>query len=282
MTISKTTGGTGAVSSAEVSSLIIEPLITEAAFGQVSTYVPVKGSSLRIPKVTDGTNAGWVAEGSEINIDNLAITEVPLVFKKLAAIVPVTAELIADAHTEGGGVLTLVGNSLVRQLANKLDLAAFGNTVAEGPNGIQSITGTIDLGDTALTDADIVVDGIAALKANGNTATHVVVSPALAATAAKTKVSTGSAQQLYGPDASQPVAATIQGLPVVADPAVKADALYVVDASRIVLAVRQEATLTTDASVYFSSDRVAVKANLRVGIGWVDPKAIAVATYDAP
>ncbi len=43
---------------------------------------------------------------------------------------------------------------------------------------------------------------------------------------------------------------------------------------RAYLVVRDDATVETDKSVYFTSDGVAVKATMRVGFAFVHPQAI--------
>ena len=45
--------------------------------------------------------------------------------------------------------------------------------------------------------------------------------------------------------------------------------------ARVVLALRQGTTVESDRSVYFTSDRTAVRAIIRVSWGFVDPPSIA-------
>lgn len=41
-----------------------------------------------------------------------------------------------------------------------------------------------------------------------------------------------------------------------------------------IVVIRKDATVVSDASVYFSSDRTAVRATLRVGFGFTYPAAV--------
>ncbi|WP_448620515.1 hypothetical protein [Geodermatophilus sp. URMC 65] len=45
-------------------------------------------------------------------------------------------------------------------------------------------------------------------------------------------------------------------------------------ASRVVTVVSREADVQADSSVYFTSDRIAVRATMRVGFGFVHPRAL--------
>jgi len=58
---------------------------------------------------------------------------------------------------------------------------------------------------------------------------------------------------------------------VLVSPYVTGETAWAIDSSRVWLVVRSDATVETDASVYFTSDRIAVKATLRIGVGFVHP-----------
>ena len=50
--------------------------------------------------------------------------------------------------------------------------------------------------------------------------------------------------------------------------------MFVVDASRLFTVVRRQAEVKADASVFFTSDRVAVRTTLRVGFGLVHTQSV--------
>lgn len=278
MSILTTGKGSGALSPEEISDLLITPVYNGSTIGQISQLVQVQGSSLRIPKVTDGDNAGWVAEGAEINVSEADVDEIECHFKNLSALSFVSNVMVQDSMKEHGGILSLVGDALVRDLIRKLDAAAFGATTANGPAGIQSVTGYHEIEDSLFLNGDKIVDAIYAIRASGGNADRIVTTPQVAAVLAKQKVSLNSNQPLYGPDASGPLAQTISGVPVIASAAVKADTVYVVDSTRIVLAVRggDDPTIDVDGSVAFTSARTCVRCTLRADIAFVDPTTIAV------
>ena len=55
---------------------------------------------------------------------------------------------------------------------------------------------------------------------------------------------------------------------------VAANTLWAVDGSRVWLVVRADATVEADRSVFFTSDRVAVKGTMRAGFGFVHPQSV--------
>jgi HK97 family phage major capsid protein len=88
--------------------------------------------------VTDPSNA-WTAEGAEIPVTDPDLDELVVTPPKLAGLTVVSNELMADSDPSA---LDVVGQGLVRDLQVKLDAAYFGNTVANGPSGLESLAST--------------------------------------------------------------------------------------------------------------------------------------------
>jgi HK97 family phage major capsid protein len=84
----------------------------------------------------------------------------------------------------------------------------------------------------------------------------------------------GSNRALLAPDPSAPASRVISGIPVVTSPAIGNDIVYGVPRDRVVIALRQGTTVEPDRSVYFTSDRTAVKAIVRVSWAFTDPASI--------
>lgn len=59
---------------------------------------------------------------------------------------------------------------------------------------------------------------------------------------------------------------------------VAANTLWALDSSRVWLVLREDTTVEADRSVYFTSDRVAVKATMRAAFGFVHPQAVVKVT----
>lgn len=104
--------------------------------------------------------------------------------------------------------------------------------------------------------------------------TAFVTSPAVALTLATVKTATGSNQPLLGQDGTMPGARQVLGVPLLVSPSVAANVIWAIDASRTFLVVREDATVEADSSVYFTSDRVAVKATMRVGFAFPHPASV--------
>ncbi len=66
----------------------------------------------------------------------------------------------------------------------------------------------------------------------------------------------------------------VLGVPLYVSEFVAANTLWAVDSSRLWLVVRDDATVEADRSVFFTSDRVAVKATMRAGFGFVHPQSV--------
>ncbi len=103
-----------------------------------------------------------------------------------------------------------------------------------------------------------------------------MTSPATALTLATLKEygTAGSNKPLLQPDPSQPSSRTISGVPIYVSPSVAADIVWAIPAQHSLLVIRQDASVVTDNSAFFTSDRVAVRATLRVGYGFTYPLVV--------
>jgi len=88
------------------------------------------------------------------------------------------------------------------------------------------------------------------------------------------RTQTGSNEPLLGRDATSATSRTILGVPVFVSEFVAANTLWALDRSRVWLVVRDDAAVEADRSVFFTSDRVAVKATMRAGFGFVHPQSV--------
>ena len=271
-----TVTGSPVLSPEQVHQLVILPIINESVAARVSTVVTISTNSLRIPRVTADPTAAFTAEGAEIAVSDATLDEVVVTPKSLKGLVVVTAELAADSSPAALGV---VGEGLTRDLKRQIDTAFFKaspGTTTNGPSGLGSLTtSTATNGGTWAN-----LDSFEAAKANAeNLFTNVtafVTSPAtaLALGTLKAFATVGSNMPLLQQDPTQPSARTISGVPLLVSPAVQADVVWAIPAARSLFVLRQDASVVTDSSVYFTSDRVAVRATLRVSFGFTHALAI--------
>jgi HK97 family phage major capsid protein len=278
----------------QVAALVVQPMIDRAVATQVATVVPITSNSLRVPIVTGDPQAEWTAEGAEIAVSDSTLEELNIKPRKLAGLSVISNELAADSSP---AALQVVGDGLVRDLARKVDQAVFGTTTApEAPAGLTTLAGvtTIVVGDGSV-NADIpVIDGASpesvdwAVIADSharlhNTAiTSYVVSPGRFAWLSFIKESQISNRGLLQPDATSPTGLTINGKPVYVTPAVADDTVWCLPKQHTYIAVRQDASVEADRSAYFSSDRTALRAIIRIGFGVSYEQAVVQVKFEKP
>ena len=260
-----------------VQDLIIEPLTAESIAMQVSTVVNVATPEARFPLVTADPTAAWTAEAQEIDVTEATFDQVVAVPKKLAAITIVSNELAEDSSPAAAA---LIGQRLVEGLKRKLDAAYFGNTVANGPSGLQSITPTVVYGGNPYADADGFIEAVAAAEQLGLKIDTFVASPATVVKLAKLRKATGSNEPLLSDSAAGAIGRSIVGVPLLASPDVADGIVYGIPKSRSFVVLRKGATITVDSSAKFTSDATAIRAVLRADFAFPQEAAI-VAVLEA-
>lgn len=272
MAFTTTANGAAVLSPDQINTLIVLPLQSESVALRASTVVQISSHSLRVPRVTTDAAASWTPEGQEITpntptVDSVVIT--PLGLKALSLL---SNELVNDSSPSA---LKLVGDSVVRDVAKKIDQAYFANTTSNAPNGLLSITPTsADAGD-AWTNLDRAEYAKSNAAQHNTTVDTFVTSPATLLKIATLKELSGSNKTLLGSDPTAPADYTVAGVPIIATPAVTtADLVWAIPRSRVVVAMRQNVTVETDKSMAFSSDRTALRCVIRISWGFLEAAAI--------
>jgi HK97 family phage major capsid protein len=268
------TAGAGAIlSPAEVNDLVVRPVIEQAVSAQVSTVIQIGSHDLRVPIVLTDPQASFVAEGAEIPATDGTLTEQVVTPKKLAALSVISSELANDSSP---AALSVVGDGITRDVKRQLDASFFGNTTPQGPSGLGSLTTAVAPNGGSWAN----LDAFEAAKANAEnlftTVTAFVAAPAtvLALSTLKAFATVGSNMPLLQTDPTQPVSRTISGVPLYSSPAVSPDIVWALPAERVLFVVRQGATLVSDSSVMFTSDRVCLRCTMRVSYAFTQPLAI--------
>lgn len=256
----------------QVNDLIIQPLTEQSVAMRVSNIVYTSSSEYRIPVLEGDPAADWTAEGADITPDDADFDEVLVTPKKAAALTIVSNELAADSTPAATGVL---GQRLVQSLVRKVDAAFFGSTVANGPNGIGSISPTTVYAGGDWTDSDVFLEAVAAVETLGQKIDTFVAHPddALALARIK-KLTSGSNEPLLAADATLPAGRQIAGVPLVVSADVPAGVVYGIPKATTFTVIREDASVQIDSSAYFASDRTAVRATIRVGFGFAYPASI--------
>lgn len=271
-----TTSASGILTPEQVDELFIKPVIRDSIAAAVARTVMVEGSSLRVPILETDPSAGWTLENAPIAVTDPTVSDLDIPFYGLKALVTVSSELLADTN---GLAISMVGEGLARDTANKIDQAFFGSTVTNGPSGLGSVSGVqaVDAG-SAFDSLDPFLEAISKLETVGTYAAAFVTTPAVALLLSQLKITSGSNQHLLQPDATSPTARSISGVPLFVTSAVAANTVWVIPFQRTILAIRKQVEVATDASVAFGSDAVAVRPVARIGTGFPAGSSIAKVT----
>lgn len=258
----------------EYGDLIVRPVTRASIATTVSQTVITGGASFRVPVVAADPAASWTAEAAEIAPSDATLAEVVVAFKKLAGLTIVSNELLADASPEAAQV---VGDGLARDIASKLDQAFFAATTTNGPAGIKSLTTSTTSAGGNWTDTDAFVSAVFAAEAQGASLTAWVAHPT-DALALSTLKATGSNIGLLQPDATQAGRRLVAGLPLYVSNAVTVGEVWGVPQDRMLVVIRSNVDVQIDSSAFFTSDRSAIRATMRVGFAFPHPLAIVKVT----
>lgn len=267
-----TVNGAPILTDAQVADLLVTPVQHLSIAAQVARVVTISTGSFRIPMVTADPSAAWVAEGQEIPVSDAELAELTVSPSKVAGLTIVTRELADDSSPEAAET---VGQGLARDIARKLDQAFLGALPAPAPAGLGSVTGvTTVAAPTDWADADPFSEAVyAAEGVNANIGAW-LAHPDDALALATVKESSGSNKALLTPDATQGGRRVIGGIPLLTSPYATPGTVWGIDPATALIVVRDGAEVTADRSVFFTSDRVAVRATMRVGLAFPHAAAL--------
>jgi len=268
------TDAEGILTPEQVGALVVQPVESASVATQISTVVHTASPDFRIPIVTADASAAWTPEGSDITPSDPDVDELVVTPNKLAALTIISTELANDSSP---AATELVGASIARDLARKVDAAYFAATTTNGPAGIAGTNHqVVEQDPAAIADLDPFAEAIALAANEGATVTAFITSSTTALRLAKLKTATGSNQPLLQPDATQPTRRQVAGVPlhVVPDAVIPGGDIYAVDVSRVFVVIRQDVDLRVDESRYFESDRIGIRATMRVGYGFPHEQSI--------
>ncbi|WP_199255619.1 phage major capsid protein [Mycolicibacterium mengxianglii] len=257
---------------------LVDVVIAEKSIAfQVGTVISTGSETIRFPKITADPATGWYAENTQISLTDPTTNELVVAPKKVAGLTQISNEAAEDSNP---AVAELVGRSLARSIAKKVDSAFFGNTVSNGPSGLLSLTtNEIDTDELPFTSLDPFHQAKADALADGANITHFVLAPDVALALSTTKqLTTGSNVGLLD---STGVAdgVTLAGVPVLVSTDVAAGSAWGLDSSQIFIVQRTGTTITRSFDAAFDYDAVQVRATARISWGFANPAGI-VRIYD--
>jgi HK97 family phage major capsid protein len=142
--------------------LIVEPVKSTSIAALVATTTARSGRALHVPRVLEDPSAAWVAEGERIATSSPTLAEIVVTPSKVAGVVPVSNELIADSDP---AAVDLVGRGLARDIARRVDQAFFGALAAPAPSGLGALADVtvVDAG-TGFTNIDPFLEAATAVR----------------------------------------------------------------------------------------------------------------------
>lgn len=265
MTMLTTAQSNRGILPAEYGALITDP-VAEAALAfqpSIAQRVTTAGKTFRVPVLVEDVAAAWTAEGEEITPTDPVLDEIEVTPSKVAGLTIISRELAEDSSPDAA---EMVGTSLARALTLQVDKGFVGNLAAPAAKGLGSITPTVVSG--ALDSLDSIHEAKAAAAAEGGAPTVLLANPADLLALAVLKDQADSNRALLA-DTS-----VVAGLPVVSSRHIAAGSLWLLDATQIVTVLREDVTLAVSHDSHFTSDRVALRATLRVGFAFPKPAAL--------
>lgn len=261
----------------QVGDLLLVPVERDSVAVQAAGSVRADETShmYRVPRVAADPSAAWTAEAAEIPATAATLDEASSGYFKLAGLTVVSNELVADSAP---AALQAVTRGLARDTVAKLDAAFFG---ARGDNTLQPLglgdlkgVNTVAAG-TSIKNLDPFLAAIAAAETVGATLNAFVANPDDALALAQLKAATGSNLPLLGDDPTQPGKRLIAGVQLLVSPAVAKGVIWgVPGGGRATVVIRKDTELVADKSVYFTSDRTAVRSVMRVGTVFAHEQAV--------
>ncbi|MFI1201460.1 phage major capsid protein [Streptomyces sp. NPDC020883] len=266
MSIYTNTPGTQGILPDEYGALVEKPVQELSLAMQVGTIVQTGSTRYRVPLLASDVTVGAVEEGAEITPSDVKFDEIVVTPAKFAGLTVISREMAEDSSPSAGDQ---VGRSIARQIANSVDNALLNKLTAPNPSGLAALDGVSKVpAPVTYTNLDPLEEALSLSEAAGGNITAWVMSAATALELAKLKDQANSNRGLLNSDMTAVGRRQILGRPVFVSPYAPADVVYGISRADMLTVVREGTRLDVDKSVYFTSDRVAVKGTMRVGFAF--------------
>jgi len=138
MPLYTTTVDVGGLLPDQTGPLVVQPALDASVFAQVATVVQTAATDYRIPIVSADPTAAWVAEGAEITPADATLQELVVTPLKVASLSVISRELADDSSPAAAQV---VGDGIARDIARRIDQAAFAGLASPAPAGLSTLPG---------------------------------------------------------------------------------------------------------------------------------------------
>jgi HK97 family phage major capsid protein len=271
---------------AQLSQAVQAPLQEKSTFLSLPGITVVDTAApLRIPEAAaTSPAAAFTAPGTQITEQAVALSELTLMPTErlsLKSITPVSNELVRMAALNIQSVLT---QRIAEDQALVLDSALWNGTGSSNAiKGVLKVSGiTSSTSADLLTDPDVLIDALAAMAEQYVTPSVLAMRPTTFAALRKIKVSDSDARYVFDPSAAF-AAGTQQlfGLPVVTTTAVPANAVGILDTSRIWVGRDVDSLVTVLVEAYGTSDSIAIRCVSRYDVVLTNPAAVNLITQSS-
>lgn len=281
MSFLTTTAGANGILPEETGALITGPLEAESiAFNEnLATVIHTASHTFSVPILKEDAGAAWVAEGEEISPDDPVLAELVITPTKAAGLTIISREIANDSAPEAQ---ELVGEGLARSIVTQVDTAFLGSLAAPAQSGLGALPsadvdtwknhGTVDTAG-AITNLDPFAEAVAKCETAGGNITGWLMHPTDALAISKLKDSTNSNKSLL----ENP--RVILGRPVIVSAKATAGELWGIDKAAVITVLREDTEVAVSNAPFFTSDRIALRATTRVGLGFAIPNRL-VKIYD--
>ncbi|MGW8848241.1 phage major capsid protein [Streptomyces xiamenensis] len=266
MSIYTNTPGVQGILPPEFGALVEKPVMELSLAMRLGTVVTTSSNSYRIPILVDDVTVGAVAEGAEITPSDAEFDENEVKPAKFAGLTIISREMAEDSSPSAG---EQVGRSIARQISKSVDNALLNTLAAPNPAGLDSLQDiSMVEAPTVYENLDPFEEAVSLSESAGGNITAWVMSAATALEIAKLKDQTNSNRSLLNSDLTMEGRRQILGRPVFVSPFAQPDIVYGISRSEMLTIVRNDTRLDVDKSVFFTSDRVAVKGTMRVAFAF--------------
>ncbi|WP_158726387.1 phage major capsid protein [Tomitella fengzijianii] len=265
----------------QVASLLVQPL--EAASVVLSSGVRIFDSSepLRIPKLTAGITAGFVAENAEITAADVTFGELNLMpsdRKSIKALTKFSNEMLRQSTI---GLDSVLKQRLVTDVSSALDAALLtGAGTTKSITGITKQTG-VSTGTLDNTDPDSLLDAMATAAGNEVEPNRWFVSSADFFALRKVKAS-GTGEYLIQPDVTQGARYAMFGVPVTVTNRLAEGTAVLADMSQVAVVRDLAPSVTLLSERYAEFDQQAIRVVTRYDLGLLHPEGVVVLTKATP
>ncbi len=128
------------------------------------TVVPMSREEMNIPSLSSGVTVYWPGEGAAINQSQPVFGNLKLVAKKMAALTPVTNELIEDSSIAIANLLATLFAEAVAEEEDRIALAGDVSGASDPFDGILFASGVTEVSMATDSFADIDADDLADLQ----------------------------------------------------------------------------------------------------------------------